>query len=94
MSISLGFTAVAATMLMAAMSGVYGGDYPAITQADWSPRSAQRLSQTVEPSTPAVQLGQESPPSGGTCARTAIFRQTCCVRTTTHSNFPTGRVCY
>jgi hypothetical protein len=37
MSISLGITAVAATMLMAvAMSGVYGGDYPAITQADLS----------------------------------------------------------
>src|SRR5437016_2270790 len=64
-------TAVAATMLIAAaMSGILGGDYSAIAQADRSARSAQgwaqarQLSQTVEPSTPEVQIGQESPPSG------------------------------
>jgi PRC-barrel domain len=71
MIIGLGITAVATTMLIVAvMSGVYGGDYPAITQADRSARSVQgwaqarQLSKTAEPSTPAVQLGQERVPSG------------------------------
>jgi hypothetical protein len=71
MIIGLGITAVATTTLIVAVtSGVYGGDYPAITQADRSARSVQgwaqarQLSETAEPSTPVVQLGQESVPSG------------------------------
>lgn len=71
MSNILGITAVAATISMAAATGgVHGGDYSAIAQADQSARSvrgwaqASQLSQTAEPSMPAVQLGQESPPLG------------------------------
>jgi sporulation protein YlmC with PRC-barrel domain len=71
MRIGLEIAAVAATMLIAAaMSGILGGDYSAIAQADRSARSAQgwaqarQLFQTVEPSTPEVQIGQVSPPSG------------------------------
>src|SRR5215475_1659347 len=71
MIIGLGITAVATTtLIVAVMSGVYGGDYPAITHADRSARSVQgwsqarQLSETAEPSTPAVQLGQASVPSG------------------------------
>ena len=71
MIIGLGITAVATiTLIVAAMSGAHGGDYSAVAQADRSARSAQgwaqakQLSQTVEPSTPAVQLRQQSPPSG------------------------------
>jgi hypothetical protein len=67
----LGITAVATTtLIVAAMSGVHGGDYSAVTQADRSARSVQawaqarQLSETAEPSTSAVQLGQESLPSG------------------------------
>src|SRR6476659_9200664 len=71
MSNILGITAVAATIsIAAATGGVHGGDYSAIAQADQSARSvrgwaqASQLSQTAEPSMPAVQLGQESPPLG------------------------------
>jgi hypothetical protein len=71
MIIGLGIIAVATTTLtVAAMSGAHGGDYSAAAQADRSARSVQgwaqarRLSETAEPSTPAVQLGQESLPSG------------------------------
>ena len=71
MSIGLVIAAVAATTLIAAAtSGVHGGDYSAIAQADQSARSTQgwaqarQLSQTAEPSIPAVQLGQESSLSG------------------------------
>jgi hypothetical protein len=73
MSNGLGITAVSATTLLAAATNVvHGGDYSAIAQADQSARSVQRwaqasqLSQTAEPSMPAVHLGQESSP--GTAA--------------------------
>ena len=63
MSNGLGITAVAATTLIAAaVSGVDGGDYSAIAQADQSARSvrgwaqASEPSQTAAPSMPAVQL--------------------------------------
>ena len=71
MSNGLGITAVAATTLLATIV-VHGGDYSAIAQADQSARSVERwaqasqLSQTAEPSMPAVHLGQES--SLGTAA--------------------------
>src|SRR5262249_29321854 len=71
MSNGLGITAVAATtLLVAATSGVRGGDYSATAQADRSARSVQRwaqaseLSRTAQPSMRAVQLGQESSLSG------------------------------
>jgi hypothetical protein len=67
MNNGLGIRAVAATTLLAAATSVvHGGDYSAIAQADQSVRSVQQwaqarqLSQTAEPSTPLVQLGQES----------------------------------
>jgi sporulation protein YlmC with PRC-barrel domain len=67
MNNGLGIRAVAATTLLAAATSVvHGGDYSAIAQADQSVRSVQQwaqarqLSQTTEPSTPLVQLGQES----------------------------------
>jgi hypothetical protein len=73
MSNGLGITAVAATTLLATVTSVvHGSDYSAIAQADQSARSVQRwaqaiqLSQTAEPSMPAVHLGQESSP--GTAA--------------------------
>src|SRR5262245_55864712 len=88
MSNDLGSTAVAAILLLAtAASVVYGSYYSAIAQADKPVRLVQQwarasqLSQTAEPSTHAVQLGQESslsaapapsvgnlPPHSGTAA--------------------------
>ena len=62
----LGIILATTTLIVAAMSGAHGGDYSAVAQADRSPRSAQgwaqakQLSQTVDPSTPAVQLRQQS----------------------------------
>jgi sporulation protein YlmC with PRC-barrel domain len=66
MRIGFGIVAVAATTLIAAaMSGVHGGDYSAVAQADYQAwAQARQLSRTAEPSSPAVQLGQESPRSG------------------------------